>query len=135
MRLYYKIWMDCIVSLRSIDANKDNWQIKSMVAMSLAMTFNLLLFMSILQKHILKFYFYELNFSYFSKLLNGILTIVILFVLPCCLINYLLIFLNKRYEKLLNKYSSHKGKLFITYFLISIIFPQLLMWLSIILKN
>ena len=43
MKLYYRIWVDCITRLRSIEANKVNWQIKGIVMMSTAMTFNFVL--------------------------------------------------------------------------------------------
>lgn len=134
MKLYYRIWVDCITRLRSIEANKNNWQAKSMLMMSSAMTFNLLLFMSILQKHILKHYFYTLQIPLFSKYQNNAITIVILFILPCVLLNYLLIFNKKKYEKILTKYSYSQGKLFIKYFLSSLLVPIILMWVSFFLQ-
>ena len=84
MRYYYWIWVDLLTRLRSIEANKDNWQIKSQISMSIAMTFNFLLLMSILQKNILKVYFYEINIPILSSLANNTLTILILFFLRFC---------------------------------------------------
>jgi hypothetical protein len=51
---------------------------------------------------------------------------VVLFILPCVLINYLLIFRNNRYEKLLNKYPNYGGKLAHSYFLTSMLLPLIL---------
>jgi len=133
MKFYYRIWVDCIVKLMSKENNKENWKLKSMLTMSIAMTFNLVLFMSILQKHIIHYYFYELYIPFFSSYQNNIITILILFVLPCVLINYLLIFRVKKYEKLLNQYSYSNGKLFLGYFLTSMFIPIILMWISIFL--
>jgi hypothetical protein len=135
MRYYYWIWADCITRLRSITTNKDNWQIKSQIAMSIAMTFNFLLIMSILQRNILEIYFYKINFSILSTFENNALTILILFLLPCMIINYLLIFRAKRYERLIERYPYRKGRLFITYFLISLFLPIILLWSRIILTK
>jgi len=128
MRLYYKIWVDFITRLRSIESNKNNWKIKSYVIMSITMTLNLILLMSILQRHILHSYFYKIYFYNFPILGNSILTILILFAFPCFVINYIFIFHKERYEKLLKKYSSYNGKLFLYYFLISIFLPIILLW-------
>jgi len=133
MGLYYRIWVDCITRLRSIDRNKDNWQLKSMLTMSSAMTFNLVLVMVIIQREVLGYFFYELNVSSFSGYENYIFTMLILYALPCAIINYLLIFRNKRYEKLLKKYPYNNGKLFATYFSISLFLPIILIWIGIFL--
>jgi len=127
MGLYYRIWVDCITRLRSIEANKDNWQTKGIIAMSTAMTFNFVLLMVIIQKNILDYYFYEINIPILSGFQNYILTILILYFLPCVIINYLLIFRNKRYEKLLKKYPYSNGKFIVTYILISMFLPLILL--------
>ena len=127
MNLYYRIWVDCILRLKSIEANKDNWQIKSQIMMTVAMTFNFILIMAILQRNILKVYFYKINIHILSSYENNILGILILFFLPCLIINYLLIFRGKRYEKLVEKYPYHNGKLILIYILISMFFPLILL--------
>jgi len=127
MGLYYRIWVDCITRLRSIEANKDNWQTIGIVSMSTAMTFNFVLLMVIIQKNILDYYFYEINIPVLSGFQNYILTILILYFLPCVIINYLLIFRNKRYEKLLKKYPYSNGKFIVTYILISMLLPSILL--------
>lgn len=127
MKLYYRIWVDCITKLRSIEANKDNWQTKGIITMSIAMTFNFVLLMVIIQKNILDYYFYEINIPLLSGFQNYILTILILFFLPCVIINYLLIFRNKRYEKLLKKYPYSNGKFIVAYILISMFLPIVLL--------
>ena len=128
MNLYYRIWVDCILRLKSIEANKDNWQIKSQIMMTVAMTFNFILIMAILQRNILKVYFYKINIHILSSYENNILGILILFFLPCLIINYLLIFRGKRYEKLVEKYPYHNGKLILIYILISMFFPLILLF-------
>jgi len=133
MGFYYRIWVDCISRLRSREVNQDNWQIKSMIIMSTAMVFNLVLFMTILQRHVIHYYFYKLNIPFLSHYENNIFTIFILFVFPCVILNYLLIFCGKRYEKLLKKYSYYNGKLILAYLLISMLLPIILMMISLFL--
>lgn len=131
MRIYYRIWVDCITRLRSQNTNSNNWQIKSMIMMSTAMVFNLVLVMIIVQKHILGFYFYELNTPLLSGHGNYILTILILYISPCVIVNYLLIYRGKKYEKLLEKYPNYNGKLILTYILTSMFLPIILLWIGI----
>lgn len=123
MELYYRIWVDCIERARRQPANKENWQIGSMIFMTLPMAFNFILIMTILEKFVLKNYFYKIYFSFLPVRVNNVLSYIFLFILPCVFVNYLLIFRNKRYEKLLKKYPYYNGKLFITYFLISLMLP------------
>lgn len=133
MGIYYRIWVDCITRLKSREANKDNWQAKSMVIMSTAMVFNLVLLMIILQKQILGYYFYELNVSFLSGHENYILTMLVLYILPCVVVNYLLIFRGKRYEKLLEKYPYYNGKLILIYMLTSMFLPITLLLIGVFL--
>jgi hypothetical protein len=133
MGLYYRIWVDCITRLRLIDVNKNSWKLKSLFAMSIAMTFNLVLVMVIIQREVLGYFFYELNVPTFTGFGNYIFTILVLYVLPCVILNYLLILRGKRYEKLLKKYSYNNGKLFATYFSISLFLPIILIWIGIFL--
>ena len=131
MGLYYRIWVDLIT--RAQDVNKNNWQSKSMLTMSIAMTFNFVLFMLILQREVLGYFFYELNIPSFTSFENYIFTMLILYILPCVILNYILIFHGKRYEKLLNKYPYYNGKLFLAYFVTSLLLPIVLMWIGILL--
>ena len=133
MGLYYRIWVDFITRLRSIESNKNNWELTSMIAMSIAMTFNLITVMSILQRHVFHCYFFKLSLPFFSSFENNIFSILILFLLPCYIINYLLIFRGERYEMLLKKHPYNNGRLFVAYFSISLVLPIVLMWIGIFL--
>jgi len=140
MRIYYKIWVDCILRLRSQKQNKETWQEKSMIIMTTAMTFNFMLFMAIFEKHILGFSFYKFTISSPNIVpvvegADGILNFLVLFVLPCFVVNYLLIFFRKkRLKKLIRKYKYpyYNGKLFATYFLISLFLPLVLIIIYIV---
>lgn len=133
--LYYRIWVDCIKRARQQPANRENWPVGTMISMTLAMSFNFILIMTLLEKFVFKKYFYKIDFEFLPVRVNNVLAHIFLFILPCLLINYLLIFMNKRYEKLLKRYPYYNGKLFIIYFLISMMFPIILLVGGIILSH
>ena len=142
MNIYYKIWVDCILRLRSQEQNKDTWKEKSMLMMTIAMTVNFMFFMTIFERHILGYSFYEFHISSPNivsdvKRVNDVLNILVLFVLPCFVVNFLLIFRKKRLKKLIRKYKYpyYNGKLFLTYFLISLFLPLVLIFTGIILHQ
>lgn len=127
MGLYYRIWVDCIERARQQPANKHNWQKLSMISMTLAMAFNFILIMTVLEKYILRTYFYKIDLPFLPLRVNNVLSYLVLFILPCGIINYLLIFRNRAYERLLKKYPYNNGKLFLTYFVISMMLPIVLL--------
>ncbi len=120
--------------VKSREANKTDWKLKSMASMSIAMTFNLILIMVILQKNVFG-YFYEINLRFLSGHENYILTMLILYLMPIILLNYFLIFLRNKYERLIEKYPYKNGKLFLIYFLISMFLPIVLLWGGILLAR
>jgi hypothetical protein len=128
LTLFYKIWVDFIgkINLQS-EENKKNWQSTTMLAMTFAMTSNFVLLMIFLQKFIVGHYFYKLDLSFFPKRISTFVGFVILYILPWIIINYLLIFRNRRYEELLKKYPFRNGRLFKIYFLISVGLPIVLL--------
>jgi hypothetical protein len=134
LSLYYKIWVDCIqrAKLQS-DYNKESWQTGTMIFMTLSMTMNFIVIMTILEKKVFHANFYKIGLSFLPSSLNNIMEYILLFTLPCVIINYLLIFKNKKYEKLLSKYRYYNGKLFLAYFLTSMLLPIILIWVEIIL--
>lgn len=128
MNIYYKIWVDCIIKARSIPANKNNWKRFTMIFMSMVMAINFAMIMAILQRNILQFSFYDFRVDILpGTKLDAFISFFVLYLLPMLLINYFLIFKNNRYEILLEKYKSYNGKLFISYFLASLILPLLLL--------
>ena len=130
MGLYYRIWVDAIIRLRSRD--EKNWKFKGMFLMSISMTCNFALFSVILERNILHTNFYKIDMPFFSDDTNAICSTLFLYLLPCIVVNYILILRNNRYEKLLKKYPYHDGKLSITYILISLLLPVILLWIGIL---
>jgi hypothetical protein len=131
--LYYRIWVDCIQrAKRQASNNQESWQTITMLFMTLSMSANFILIMTILEKSVFQTYFYKIDLSFLPTRINNVLGYLFLFILPCALINYLLIFRKKRYQKLLVKYPYYNGNLFLAYFLISMLLPIILLWVGII---
>lgn len=123
---YYKIWVDCMIRVKSQPTNKQNWIRISMILMTISMAFNLCLIMVLLQKYVFGYFFYTIKLDFLPRQVDYVLNFIILFFGPCAGLNYLLIFRKKRYEELLEKYPYYNGKLFLIYFLISIWVPVIL---------
>lgn len=132
MNLYYKIWADGIVKLRSRPQNAGLWKFFAMTFMSMAMALNLIVIMAIIQRNILHKTFYELNIDIFKGTkIDAFVSFFILFFLPPLLLNYLLIFIGNRYEKIIKRgYKYYNGKLFVGYFLGSIVLPFFLLFVA-----
>lgn len=131
--VYYRIWVDCIQrAKRQASNNKESWQTITMLFMTLSMSANFILIMTVLEKSAFQTYFYKIDLSFLPTRINNVLAYLFLFILPCILVNYLLIFRKKRYQKLLLKYPYYNGKLFLAYFLISMLLPVILLWIGII---
>jgi hypothetical protein len=131
LRLYYRIWVDCIKRAKSQPANKKNWPLGTILSMSIAMAFNLALIM-ILLEYLSGHFFYTINMNFLPRQVGYLFNFIILFFLPCLMLNYFLIFQNKHYLELLKKYPYYKGKLFFGYFLLSMLLPVILVWIKII---
>lgn len=127
--IYYGIWVDCIVRAKSIPKNKENWAVRCMFFMTFCMAINLVLLMYILQQYLFGYFFYAITMDFLPKQIDYLLNFVLLFYLPCIVLNYLLIFRKRRYETLLNKYPYQNGKLYLIYSTISIFLPIILMWI------
>ena len=135
-KLYYTIWVDCILRAKSQPQNKNNWRFFTMLFMGIAMAINFITFMAILQRNILQKSFYNLELNIFpGTKLNALISFIILFLLPPMIMNYLLIFRKKRYELLVKKYKYYNGKVFMGYFLGSIALPFVLLLIGYMFEN
>lgn len=121
MKIYYTIWVDCILQLRKQPSNKYSWKWKSMIMISIAMALNLMLLLTVFGKFFtfLKYYIIEIDiFPGYN--LDALLGFFILFGFPISIFNYFFVFHKKKYEKVTKKYKFYNGRYFLTYFLISI---------------
>jgi len=124
---YYKIWADAIASQRAKRAEHTSWKLYTIVPISVLQGINLFTL----------FYWLRVVFSrnlllmmpvgiFNAHPLNDFISVMITFFLPFVLLNYLLIFYNDRYDKLIAEYGSASGKLYRKYALYSLglaIFP------------
>ena len=123
MNLYFRIWADAIIRLRSIPKNVGMWKFYSMTFISVAMALNMwfLIFLVIAHGGITFPHFpFELNVLPGSKL-NGFLSFFSSFLLPMLLINYYFIFYQGKWKGLIIKARYRNGRLFMSYFLGSLI--------------
>ncbi len=88
--------------------------------------------MTILQRHILGNYFYDIDFDSLPERDENILSYSMLNIYTKLNFNYTLILRNERNKKMIEKYRYHNGKLFLTYFLISLFLPLTLLLVGII---
>ena len=132
MGLYYRIWVDCIFRAQQNPANKGNWKLGSLLIMTAAMTFNFMLIMTILERHVFKRTVYDLHFPFLPDSANSVLYFIILYYFPCLIANYFFIFRNKKYLKLVDRYPNYNGKLVIPYIIISFFLPVLLLLIGFI---
>ncbi len=131
--LYYKIWVDLIVRAKSVPANRENWKVMTLLYMSMLMAINLIVIMTIIQKYF-GLYVYDISFSIMPGIIESFVKFCILFFLPSAVLNYLLIFWNNRYNKIIQAYSHHNGKLFISYALLSLSVPLIALYFMLALK-
>jgi len=126
--IYYMIWVDGLIRLKSIPANRTTWKLYGVIFISMAMALNLVVIMAIIQRNIIGFELYNLDLNFIpAGKINSIIKFFILFFAPPLIINFLFIFRNKRYEKLFKKYKSYDGKLCASYMIISYFLPLVLM--------
>src|SRR3569833_2230385 len=113
---YYKIWLVAIISQRAKCAEHTNWKLYTIVPISVLQGINLFTF----------FYWMRVIFSpnlllmmpvgiFHAHPLNGFISVIITFFIPFVLLNYLLIFYNDRYDKLITRYGAENGKLYRNY--------------------
>jgi hypothetical protein len=114
---------------------KEDWKWMVQIYMTITMALNLMFLLAILQRNIFNFSFYDIEINLFPvKILNDLLSGFILFFLPPLLINYLLIFKNKKYLDLIEKYKSENGNYFFRYFFTSLFLPLVVLIIAFILR-
>lgn len=114
--------MDFIIPAAKL--NKAGWKLYSMIFVSMAMSLNMITIMLVLMR-VSNFHLrYDFGIDILPGIeLDNILVYVLLYFLPPVLINYFLIFRNRRYETLFEKYSTSQGKLMLIYISTSYFLP------------
>jgi hypothetical protein len=131
MRLFYLIWVDIILRVKSQPVNKNDWQLKSLAYMTVAMALDFFFIITYIEV-ILGYNFYDFKIPIIPQEIGDPISFVILFVGPPLLLNYMLIFRNQRYKKLIRKYKYHEGKLGVTFILLAVFVPVIAIGLGIV---
>lgn len=121
MNIYYRIWADAIVFERTKHGHMRNWKVFTLIPISLVQGLNLLAIFILIGFLTGNFanLFFEIDI-FPGSMLDSFVSGSITMILPFLLLNYILVFWNKRYEKIIENYPFKNGKLYLLYFLISI---------------
>jgi len=119
LSIYYKIWVDAITQERAKKGADGNWKAFTIIPMSLIQGVNLLTLLFILR------FFTDIPILITidltrDKAINAFFAGLLIFFIPFAILNYLLIFYNQRYNKLINLYPGRNSKLYRNYVLISL---------------
>jgi len=113
--IYYQLWSDAILSFRKHNPNRNDWKLTLLTFISWINALNLWIIMLWL-KFFKILVLPHIHIAIFpGKLLNDFLSFAIIFALPFFILNYFLIFYNKRYERIISKYSNLKTRFALIY--------------------
>jgi hypothetical protein len=121
MELYYKIWVDAIITERAKKPEGKNWKLYTIIPISLLQGTNLFTFFywmkTIVNRNLPLFFGVDI---FNARLINGFISIILTLFIPFVILNYLLIFNNDRYEELIAKYKSKREKFYKKYTLVTL---------------
>lgn len=121
LSLYYKIWVDAIVYEKTKHGDMRNWKLYTLIPISVLQGINLLtVFFGLSTFNIKLDIFFDLNL-FPGEMLDGFLSGFITLFLPFLILNYLLVFHRKKYDDLIERYDYRNGKLYMIYFLTTIL--------------
>ncbi len=121
MSLYYKIWVDAIVYEKTKHGDMRNWKPYTLIPISVLQGINLLTVFFWLSTFNIKLDIF-IDFNLFpGEMLDGFLSGFLTLFLPFIVLNYLFVFRRKKYDDLIEKYDYRKGKLYLIYFLTTIL--------------
>jgi hypothetical protein len=122
MRIFYEVWVDAIIKIRSRPQNAGIWKFYCMIFMSMAMALNLWFLSFVLMLHAkITLSFFPIPIDIFpGTRIDAFASFFASYLLPMLMINYFLIFRNDRWRELSKQYRYHNGNFFLTYFLGSI---------------
>ncbi|MGF7072437.1 hypothetical protein [Mucilaginibacter sp. R-33] len=119
LSIYYKIWVDAITQERAKKGTDGNWKAFTIIPISLIQGVNLLTFLFILRSFTDIPILFTIDLTR-DKAINAFIAGLLVFFIPFVILNYLLIFYNDRYNKLMNLYPSRGSKIYRNYVLISL---------------
>lgn len=120
LSLYYKIWMDLIVIKRAHNKRMKGWAGFTFFIMTFFQGINLFVVLILVKKFLPPNFPNYINVNFFHiDVLDSFCSGLFTFFLPFVILNYLLIFRNRRYGNLIKKYHNSGGKLFMGYMIVT----------------
>lgn len=117
--IYYEIWADAIRATKKMDS--DQWKVATLIPMSILHGVNLLAILFLLRAILGRQWPLFVPVKIFNDvLLNDAVSIVSTFIIPFLILNYLLVFSNDRYQRIIRFHKGMNGRLYKLYILISI---------------
>jgi hypothetical protein len=117
---YYRLWADAIVSQRRKKAENTNWKLYTLIPISIIMGINLFTFFYWMKELNRNLPLYVGVSVFNAHPLNSFLSVLATFIVPFVILNYLLIFNNDRYERIVSNHYNQNGKLYRKYVLYSL---------------
>lgn len=119
MSWYYKLWVDAIQFENSKHGDFRNWKFYVMIGITFSQGLNLATLLFWMSTWVKINFFIPVDL-FPGKIFDGAISGFITLFLPFLVLNYFLIFKNRKYELLLRKYKHKRGRIYITYFFISL---------------
>lgn len=130
LSVYYKIWVDAIQYTKSNKAEGKSWKLFTIIPISILQGINFVTILLWIRAFSNRKFTVILPVSIFSAIpLNTFISIILTFFLPFVILNYLLIFNNKRYDILMKMYNPRNGKRYFWYIALTLgifVIPYLL---------
>lgn len=118
--IYYLLWADAIKSIKEHHPNKKDWKWTLLLMNSFVHGLNVWIII-IWLKYFNIYSIPFVDFDFFpGDMIDDFLLFFIYFMLPFFVLNYFLVFHNKRYERILEKYATKKSGYAINYSLLII---------------
>jgi hypothetical protein len=117
--IYYEIWADAIKVTKKKDS--DQWKVATLIPMSILHGVNLLAILFFLRGILGRQWPLFVPVKIFRDvIMNDAVSIILTFILPFLILNYLLIFNNDRYQEIIRFHKGKNGRLYKLYILVSL---------------
>jgi hypothetical protein len=117
--IYYEIWADAIRTTKKMDS--DQWKVATLIPMSVLQGVNLLAILFLLRGILGRQWPLFVPVKIFNDvIMNDAVSILLTFIVPFVIFNYLLIFSNDRYQRIIRFYKGMNARLYKLYILISL---------------
>lgn len=121
LSVYYKIWIDAIKFTQTKTGKTGNWMLATIIPISIFQGINLLTILLWLRAFSKKELLVIFPLHIFNVgPVNSFISVIVTYFVPFVILNYLLIFYNRKYNELMKRYRARNGKRYLGYALISI---------------